>query len=128
MLQIFSKSIINEFAQWLSLNLFHLNYLAFIYTILEHFISGHNIYHGFFFFQEEAYNSQDEVVCYTVFSIFSLLNQALVVVSYSNTEALRYWTPLRSIKARGVQRNPAEIVKARSVCWLHLAFTTGEPK
>lgn len=51
-----------------------------------------------------------------------------MVVSYSNTEALHYWTPLSSIKAHGVQRNPAEIAKARSVCWLHLAFTTGEPK
>lgn len=46
--QIFFKATINGFAQWLSLNLFHLNYLAFIYTILEHFISEYNIYHGFF--------------------------------------------------------------------------------
>lgn len=39
----------------------------------------------FFSFQKEAHSSQDEVVYCTFFSTFSLLNQALVAVSYSNT-------------------------------------------
>lgn len=67
----------------MSLNLFHSNYLEFIYTILEQLISRYNIYHGVF--EREACKFEDKVICVSSFSIFNLINQALVIGCYSIT-------------------------------------------
>lgn len=70
------------FAQWLS-QFIPFQFLTFIYTILEQLISRYKIYHGVF--ERETCKFEDKVICVSSFSIFSLINLALVIGCYSIT-------------------------------------------